>query len=214
MCNLRLLSRVFGLLCVAALVSIHGAQSQSTDQVHVVPRNGPQEARPREAVVAVERQPGLPQMKPLRVDVDLVLVPVTVTDPMNRPTMGLQKQNFTLYEGNEQQQIQYFSAEDSPISVGLLLDFSKSMANKFVTERAAVEAFFRNANAQDDYFVITFSDRPRVVATSTQSIEDIQQGLSTVTPDGHTALLDAVYLALARMQSAHYQRRALLLISD
>src|SRR5712692_2101221 len=204
MCNLRLLSRVFGLLCVAALVSIHGAQSQSTDQVHVVPRNGPQEARPREAVVAVERQPGLPQMKPLRVDVDLVLVPVTVTDPMNRPIMGLQKQNFTLYEGNEQQPIQYFSAEDSPISVGLLLDFSKSMANKFVTERAAV----------DDYFVITFSDRPRVLTSSTRSIDDIEQKLASDNPDGNTALLDAIYLAIAKMRSARYQRRALLIVSD
>jgi len=214
MSNLRLRSRVLGFLCVAALVSIPGAQSQSTDQVHVVPRNGPDEARPREAVVGVERQPGLPQMKPLRVDVDLVLVPVTVTDPMNHPIMGLQKQNFTLYEGNEQQQIQYFSAEDAPISVGLLLDYSKSMANKFVTERAAVEEFFKNANPQDDYFVITFSDRPRVLTSSTRSIDDIEQKLASDNPDGNTALLDAIYLAIAKMSSARYQRRALLIVSD
>jgi Ca-activated chloride channel homolog len=152
--------------------------------------------------------------KPIRVDVELVLVPVTITDSSNRLVLGLQKQDFTLYEGDKPQQIQYFSVEDAPISVGLILDLSESMANKFVAERAAVEAFFNNANAQDDYFVVTFSDRPRVVATSTRSLDDIQQKLATAIPEGQTALLDAVYLALARMQSAQYRRRALLLITD
>ena len=156
----------------------------------------------------------LPRVKPLRTDVDVVLVPVTVTDPMNRPVLGLQKQDFKVYEDNAQQQVQYFSAEEAPISVGLLLDTSKSMANKFVTERAAAEEFFKNANPQDDYFVITFADQPRLLTTSIQSIEDMQETLTADTPDGHTALLDAIYLAIARMRSAHYQRRALLIISD
>jgi Ca-activated chloride channel family protein len=152
--------------------------------------------------------------KPLRVDVNLVLVPVSVTDTMNRPVLGLEKQHFQLYEGSEQQEILLFSTEDAPISVGLLLDLSGSMANKYVTERAAVEEFFNNANSQDDYFVVTFSDRPHVVANSTQSIEDIQQKLAATTPSGNTSLLDAVYLAVARMRKARYQRRVLFLISD
>lgn len=156
----------------------------------------------------------LPRVKPLRADVDVVLVPVTVTDPMNRPVLGLQKQDFKVYEDNAPQQVQYFSAEEAPISVGLLLDTSKSMANKFVTERAAAEEFFKNANPQDDYFVITFADQPRLLTTSIQSIEDMQETLTAGTPDGHTALLDAIYLAIARMRSARYQRRALLIISD
>ena len=142
----------------------------------------------------------LPRVKPLRADVDVVLVPVTVTDPMNRPVLGLQKQDFKVYEDNAQQQVQYFSAEEAPISVGLLLDTSKSMANKFVTERAAAEEFFKNANPQDDYFVITFADQPRLLTTSIQSIEDMQETLTADTPDGHTALLDAIYLAIARMR--------------
>ena len=133
--------------------------------------------------------------KPLRADVDVVLVPVTVTDPMNRPVLGLQKQDFKVYENNTPEQVQYFSAEEAPISVGLLLDTSKSMTNKFVTERAAAEEFFKNANPQDDYFVITFADRPRLLTTSITSIEDMQETLTAGTPDGHTALLDAIYLA-------------------
>jgi len=206
-------SCVLVFLSVATLVFVRGAQSQSTDQVHVGPRNSEEAALGGVmAPVEDERSPG--HMKPLRVDVDLVLVPVTVIDTMNRPVMGLDKQNFRLSEDNEPQQIQHFTTEDSPISVGLLLDLSKSMANKFVTERAAVEEFFKNANPQDDYFVITFSDQPRVLTSATQSIDEIQQKLALDNPDGQTALLDAIYLAITKMRSARYQRRALLIVSD
>lgn len=150
----------------------------------------------------------------MRVDVDLVLVPVTVTDYLNHSVTDLPKQNFQLFENDEPQRIEYFSTEDGPISVGLLLDLSRSMANKFETERQAVRSFIDNANPQDDYFVITFADRPRLLTSSTQSLDDIQNSLATVEPNGNTALLDAVYLAVSRMRSARYKRRALLIITD
>src|SRR5690348_1032565 len=73
---------------------------------------------------------------PLRVDVDLVLLPVTVTDPMNHSVTSLKKEDFAIYEGNQQQEIRYFSTEDTPISVAILLDVSKSMSDKIETERA------------------------------------------------------------------------------
>jgi Ca-activated chloride channel family protein len=205
-------SGVLILLC-AALLFIPGAQSQSTDQVHIFPRPESGETPPT-ATDLSESESRLRRARPLRVDVDLVLVPVTVTDPMNRAVLGLQKQHFKVYEGNQQQQVQYFSAEEAPISVGLLLDMSKSMANKFVTERFAAEEFFKAANPEDDYFVITFADQPRLLTSSIQSVEDMQQTLASGTPDGHTALLDAIYLAIARMRNARYSRRALLIISD
>ena len=205
-------SVVLVLICVV-LIFVPSARSQSTNQPYPPPR--PESGEMRLAgMVPIDAEPRLRQTKPLRVDVDLVLVPVTVTDPMNRPVLELQKQDFKVYEDNELQQIQYFSAEEAPISVGLLLDMSKSMANKFVTERAAAEEFFKNANPQDDYFVITFADRPQLLTSSIQSIEDMQQILASDTPDGHTALLDAIYMAIAKMRNARYQRRALLIISD
>jgi len=205
---------VVATLCVAPLLCLPPAHSQSTDEVHIVPRNLPDQVKPQGAPATIDIEPNLRPLKPMRVDVDLVLVPVTVTDALNRPVMGLEKQNFNLYEGEQQQEIIHFSSDDSPISIGLLLDLSKSMVNKYVIERTAVEAFFHNANPQDDYFVVAFSDRPRVLATSTQSIDDIQQKLAADNPEGETALLDAVYLALAKMRSARYSRRALLIISD
>jgi Ca-activated chloride channel family protein len=198
-------------LVLVPVVFVPVAASQSADEVHTIPRIGSEEAMPSGIKLSDSM---LLHAKPLRADVDVVLVPVTVTDPMNRPVLGLQKQDFKIFENNAPQQVQYFSAEEAPISVGLLLDTSKSMTNKFVTERAAAEEFFKNANPQDDYFVITFADRPRLLTTSITSIEDMQETLTSGTPDGHTALLDAIYMAIARMRSARYERRALLIISD
>lgn len=152
--------------------------------------------------------------QPLRMDVDLVLVPVMVTDMLNRPITGLEKERFALYQDGNRQQISYFSSEDGPVSVGVLLDLSGSMNYKFAVERAAVSEFFSNANAQDDYFVITFSDHPTLVTNGARSIEAIQSDLATQKPDGPTALFDAIDLAIARMRFAKYRRRALLVISD
>lgn len=150
----------------------------------------------------------------LRVSVDLVLVPVTVTDALNHPQTNLKREDFTIYEGNQPQPIRYFSAEDSPISIGLLVDVSGSMRDKMDSTRAAVEQFFRNANPEDDYFVITFNNRPRVLSDVTQSTAGIETELGLVEPTGSTALLDAVYLGVSKLRNARYSRRALVIISD
>jgi Ca-activated chloride channel family protein len=152
--------------------------------------------------------------KPLRVDVDLVLVSVNVTDARNRPVTTLEKPEFCLYEDNREQQIRYFSTEDAPISVGVILDMSGTMSNKIDTAREAIGEFFKNAHPEDDYFVVTFADRPELTADTTQSIGHIQASLATVKPAGYTALLDAIYLGVTKLRSARYQRRALLIISD
>jgi Ca-activated chloride channel homolog len=204
---------LFHILAVLVFTSI--AWPQQDDPVHVVPRNKPEQPVAEADAVSISGEPKLDaHMKPLRAGVDLVLVPATVTDALNRPVTDLEKGDFAVYEDNKQQQIQVFSKEDAPVSVGMILDFSKSMTNKFGIERAAVAEFFQNANPQDDYFVIAFSDRPRLIADSTQSIGDLESKLALAVPAGNTALLDAIYLGVAKMRSARYQRRVLLIISD
>jgi Ca-activated chloride channel homolog len=141
-------------------------------------------------------------------------VPVTVTDAMSRPVLDLDAGDFALYEGPVQQNIRYFSHEDAPISVALVLDCSASMKNKIEYERQALEQFFTNANEEDEYFAVTVSDKPHLIATSTDSFGTLQDRLATSTPKGKTALFDAIYLAVAKLRSARYQRRALLIISD
>ena len=154
------------------------------------------------------------RQEPLRVSVDLVLVPVTVTDARNRPQTNLRREDFTIYEESQPQRIRYFSTEDSPISVGILVDVSGSMKDKIDTVRAAVEQFFSNANPEDDYFVITFNNQPRVLSDVTQSTAGIESELGLVQPTGSTALLDAVYLGVSKLRNARYSRRALVIVSD
>jgi len=157
---------------------------------------------------------GKNRQEALRVSVDLVMVPVTVTDGLNHPQTNLTREDFTVYEGSQPQPIRYFSAEDSPISVGLLLDVSGSMRDKMDSARLALEQFFRNANPEDDYFVITFNNQPRVLSDVTQTTTGIETELGLVQPTGTTALLDSVYLGLSKLRNAHYSRRALVIISD
>ena len=152
--------------------------------------------------------------KPIRKDVDLVLVPVTITDPMNRLVTGLEKENFQLTDNGKPQEIRHFSSEDAPISLGVIFDISGSMSDKIDKSREAVVEFFRTANPQDEFFLITFSEKPEVLADFTSSVEDIQSKLVYAIPKGRTALLDAIYLGMNRMRKAHYERKALLIISD
>ncbi len=201
------LSILFVLAISTGLVSpIH---SQTRDDVHIVP-NTPDDAPPRGIVDPTLRT----RTRPLKIDVNLVLVPVTVVDEKNRPVMGLGKDDFALYEQDRQQAIQFFSSEDAPISIGVIVDLSGSMGNKIETERRALAEFSNHANPADDYFVITFASRPHIAADTTKSIADIQAKIGMAPPAGYTALLDAVYLGVQKLRSARYQRHALLIISD
>jgi Ca-activated chloride channel family protein len=152
--------------------------------------------------------------KPMKVDVNLVLVPVTITDPMNRLVTGLDRDNFSVYEGKQQQEIRHFSSEDAPVSLGVIFDMSGSMGSKIERAREAVVEFFKTANPQDEFFLITFADKPEQLSDFTQSVEDVQGKLVYTIPKGRTALLDAIYLGVNKMRQAKYQKRALLIISD
>jgi|SRR5580700_7501572 Ca-activated chloride channel family protein len=203
------------LLSLAVGLSMLGgaawAQSTSIDDAHVVPHVAPEAGKSSASI----SDPALrTRTKPMRVDVDLVLVPVTVTDAYNRPVVDLPQKDFTLYEGGVAQPIRYFSNEDAPISVGLILDCSGSMRNKIEYEREALAEFFKYANPQDDYFAISVSSHPEVIATSQQSIETIQAKLGETDPQGGTALYDSVYLGISRLKSAQHQRKALVIITD
>jgi Ca-activated chloride channel homolog len=152
--------------------------------------------------------------KPLKVAVDLVLVPVTITDPLNRLVTGLDRENFTVMEGNAPQEIKNFSSEDAPVSIGVIFDVSGSMSSKIDKSREAVIEFFKTANPQDEFFMIAFADKPEELSDFTQSVEDLQGKLVFTVPKGRTALLDAIYLGVNKMHEAKYPKRALLIISD
>ncbi len=180
---------------------------QSTPPVHVTPAENLPKADAASRVLTLHT-------RPLQIDVDMVLVPVTVTDTLNHPVTSLEKQNFLLFEGRQQQTIAFFGREDGPISIGVLLDLSKSMVDKIDMAKRAVAEFFATAHPDDDYFVVTFDDAPHLLADSTRSTGTILARLADAKPQGHTALLDAIYLGIHKLRTAHYRRRALLIISD
>ena len=191
------------------------ASAQSADDVHIVPRNRTTGVAPGPDVVPSDAAPGLlSRTQALRVSVDLVLVAVSVNDALRRPVTTLAKQDFALFEDDKAQEIRYFSKEGEPVSVALLIDTSRSMSDKIDTERAAIREFFENADPRDEYFAISFSNRPTLLSASTQSIDDLQTKLTTVEPSGTTAMLDAVHLAESVLRSARYKRKAIVIISD
>jgi Ca-activated chloride channel family protein len=201
-----------------------GPVDSTYDEVHIKPRIDPDKPPPPKDTNAA-RDPNVPtpaeldpslktHTKPYKVEVDLVLIPVTITDPMNRLVTGLEKDNFVVMDNGQKQEIRHFSSEDAPISLGVIFDMSGSMKDKIEKSREAVVEFFKTANPQDEFFMVAFNEKPVLLSDFTQSIESIQGQLVYAEPKGRTALLDSIYLAISKMREAHNQKKALLIISD
>jgi VWFA-related protein len=167
------------------------------------------EPRPKPPVAPEERR------RPnLRVDTNLVQVPVTVCDPLNRPVTGLEKENFRILENNVAQTITHFAMDDEPVAVGLAFDVSGSMGAKLGMSRMAAREFFRLANPEDEFFLILFDDRPHLTVALTQDVGQIQSQITFTQSKGSTALVDAVVLGLHELKKSKLTRKALLIISD
>jgi Ca-activated chloride channel homolog len=206
--------RILLLVCLFALQAKFSFAAQSTSD-----ENKPRDEAKREEVKKddVRRDtPGV-SIKPrqlIKLDVDLALLNVTVTDPYNRLVTGLEPDNFRVYEDNIEQEVVTFSAEDVPISIGVIFDFSGSMSNKVGKAREAAVQFFKTANQQDEFFLVSFNERAELSSSFTNSVEDLQSRMMLTAPKGRTALLDALYLGLSQMRGAHNAKRALLILSD
>jgi Ca-activated chloride channel family protein len=150
----------------------------------------------------------------MRMDMNLVLVPVTVTDASDRPVSGLALDTFRLFEDNVEQKIVTFFREEGPVSVGFLFDSSGSMKKKMDRSVAAIEQFLKTITQGDEFFLMRFSDQPVLLTGFTSDPKEILSELSVLQPQGWTALNDAICLGLQRMKSAKNPRRALFVLSD
>jgi Ca-activated chloride channel family protein len=154
------------------------------------------------------------QGQTLKVDVPVVLVNATVSDVKGRLVAGLERQHFRLWEDDVEQEIQYFSLEDMPLSVGLVFDATGSMADKLSAARDAAIAFLKTSNPRDEYFLIEFSDQPKLVQDFTTDVSRLQRHIFSTAARGLTPLFDAVHLGLEKIKGATNTRRALLIITD
>jgi VWFA-related protein len=150
----------------------------------------------------------------IRVDSNMVPIPVSVTDPRNRPVVGIDARQFRVFEGKAEQEVVNVSTDDAPVSVGIVFDGSGSMAGKLAKAREAVVEFLKCANPDDEFFLVNFSSKAELAIPFTTSGPEIQNRLMYATTKGKTALLDAVYVALTNMRDARNPRKALLIISD
>jgi Ca-activated chloride channel homolog len=201
-------------VCFVLCTAVSALGQTDVNDVHIQPREIEKPKDPPRENLATSNSGLNAHIRPLKVDVDLVLVPVTVTDPMNRLVTGLEKDNFQLMEGNAPQEIRTFSSEDAPVSLGVIFDSSGSMSSKMERAKEAVIEFFKTANPQDEFFMITFSDEPEDVTDFTSSVDEIQNKLVFAVPHHRTALLDAIYMGISKMRQAKYAKKALLIISD
>jgi Ca-activated chloride channel family protein len=210
----------FVLLFFAAILfgagSLCAAQDNPLSDVHTTapPVTKPKDSGPVLEGPDITRRATSSAGSALHVNVNLVLVPISVTDPMNRLVTGLEKENFEIYDNNTGQTIKSFATEDSPISIGIVFDLSGSMQSKFVRARKALSEFLRTCNPQDEFFVVGFNDRPAILVDYTSDVEDVEARMVMLRPQNRTALIDAMYLAVNKLRGAKYDRKALLVISD
>lgn len=147
-------------------------------------------------------------------DSNLVVIPVSVTDPVNRFVLGLRKEDFKLLDNGVEQPIAHFSGEDVPLSIGLAFDISGSMDLKVRASRDAAATMLKTMSPDDEAFLVEFHDKPELTVGFTGKTQEIRDALLKVQPSGLTALLDAVKFALNEMKNAKNSRKAIVIVSD
>ncbi len=144
----------------------------------------------------------------------MTLVPVAVQDTTGRNVLGLDRDNFRVFDGAEQRPIVSFGRQDAPVSVGIVFDCSQSMKSKFKVAREAPRELFQELNPEDEAFLVTVSSQPNLRQDFTSNFADIRNALLFTPPRGETALIDGAYLALAHLAKAHNPRKVLIIVSD
>ena len=149
-----------------------------------------------------------------RASVDLVVVPVTVTDRLNRYIVDLEAEHFQVFENKVEQEILYFGTGKSPVSVGFILDISGSMQDNILSARNSIIRFLEQGDPRDEFFLVTFNNRTAIAQDFTPRGSNVRDKIAFADPKGSTALFDAVYVGLEKMRDAMHPKRALIVVTD
>jgi Ca-activated chloride channel homolog len=155
-----------------------------------------------------------PKDDKLILNTDIVNVTISVTDPYGRFVTGLGKDHFEVFDDKVKQQIAHFTDEDAPVSLGIVYDVSGSMKERINRSVRALRRFIETSHQDDDFFLIAFNDRAKLIQDFTVSGDNILGHLMFVAPHGSTALYDAAYIAVEKVQQGRHSKKALLIISD
>jgi Ca-activated chloride channel family protein len=162
---------------------------------------------------AARRVPATDDPPVLRQKIQVVTLTASVVDRDNRPITGLQPGDFEIYEDKIKQNIEYFSAVDVPVSIGIIFDASASMQNKLAKAKEALKGFIATSHPEDDFFLVAFNRQARLMADFVDG-DEVLRKMDTINPEGDTALYDAVFMGLEKLKDARHKKRALIVISD
>jgi VWFA-related protein len=180
-----------------ALLALYGQQVSIEPREHAAPKTPPNERRAQ-----------------LKVDTSLVLVPVTVTDKLGRPVLGMEKENFRVFDNRVEQTVVQLAMEDDPVAVGFIFDISGSIGGAMGRYRMAAREFFKTADDKDEFFLVEFESQPKLAVPLTRDAANIDYQIMMTKSKGMTALFDAVYLATNEIRKSKLIKKALILISD
>jgi Ca-activated chloride channel family protein len=154
----------------------------------------------------------------ISVDVDMVLLPVTVRDRQGRFVSDLREQDFEVYEDGVRQRIRLFRHEDVPVTVGLVIDHSGSMQPKLAEVTAAARSFAQSSNPQDQMFVVNFNEKATLGLPAairfTDSPGELERAILNAPAAGRTALYDALGAAFERLREGSRDKKVLIVVSD
>jgi len=199
----RTVQTLFGgclIAIMAAELPVGRVFSQDQPRVSILPRKAPPAAETARSDI--------------RADVNMVLIPVSISDRWDHPITNLTSNAFRLFEDQIEQTIQSFSYEEGPVSIGFIFDASSSMRNKLGPSVVAIRQFLLDSVPSDEFCLVAVSDRPTLVTRFVTDPEDILKKLSSLHPDGFTALNDAIVMGIHQMKSAKNVRRALVVLTD
>ena len=151
-----------------------------------------------------------PKVHELRMDVDIVLVPVTVTDDQNRYVTKLRKEHFQIWEDKVEQKIDSLSTEGAPMSLGIVLDISSSMKGTIRDATRYANGCLKVSDLSDEFFLVLFSSEAQPATEFTTDIRKLQNMTLFLQAKGSTALYDAVYKGLVKIKEAGNSRKALI----
>jgi Ca-activated chloride channel family protein len=166
--------------------------------------------------VGGQTQPPVRDVRPFRAGVDVTSLTATVTDKEGHLVTGLSREAFQVFEDGEPQTVTQFTNERVPIGLGVLLDVSDSMYGKRIRDaRSAVDRFlFTLLSDEDQFFLIAFNHKPRVLTDWTHVRDDVTRALDALRPSGGTSIYDSIVEALPIVEHRSRQRAAILVISD
>ena len=201
----RSLYPALGVITLLSICKISLSQTPSSGPVvSIIPRPTP----------TVALNPDVVPSEHLRVDASMVLVPVHAVTANGANVTDLAAANFRVFEDGVEQKITYFSQDDAALSVGLVFDSSGSMSNKIRKSANAAAAFFKTANTSDEFFLVEFGERPRLLTPFTSDSDEVYRKLAHTKPFGRTPLIDAIHLALIQMKNAKNYRKVIVILSD